>query len=169
MVGQGEYEGERADWAGPLRWWGLLALLAGVLAAGALLGAGLVLARNGLGAAATARGCSGPLAAGFLLLVAGGALTILTRSIADMRVAHATWLDLPRLVITCPAPAAVAVLAGPSAIGCRTGLGLGHMPLVGRALVGDPAVAVTAAAAALLGAGMASVVRVRAVAVAHAE
>jgi hypothetical protein len=161
-VVDGDVDGPLLAGRAPLRSWGALTLVCGALAAATLVAAGSELSAHDLGAAAAARGCSPTLGAGLALLAVAGLLGGLARVVADMREWHELWWDWSRLVVACLGPATVLVLSAPSMLGCRTALGVSRMPGVGNALTGAPGTALAAAAAAMVGAGLASILRVRA-------
>jgi hypothetical protein len=134
-----------------LQRWAAVAGMAGVIAAGALLGAGAVLSEAELGRASVARGCDPGLGGGLLLLAFAGALLGFVRIAVDWRFPQEVLFDNARFWALLPVPALLLILTAPAFLGCEVATEVANVQGLGRALTGTPGIALAGASAMACG------------------
>ena len=143
------------------RLWWVWTLLSAAGCGVALLTAGVLLSGADLGTELRARACdTSPLPALACFLVAG-ALGVATPLFGRLRALGCVvvW-EWSSLVLTVPVPAAVLLATLPGVLGCPLAGDIAEIGLIGEALTGISAVAVSAAAATAMGAAIAAAAHV---------
>ena len=164
MIGADESSDEEATavalgWQ-PRPWWAWASGLS-VLGIVALGWSAVLLSQATLGTSLRSRSCDGEVLVAFVALVL--AALALALAMVAVRLHHDGALlgfELTAPLLAAPIPLLALLVTLPGVAGCRAARSLDDLPLLGDALVGSSGIAVAGAAAALLGAALATVATV---------